>query len=121
MEDDMLKVFLVCFMYSDHSKAPRETEAELAYLNSIGIINAVLSDDVDNFLFGAKMVDHSQMHTGLPTRANHHSYPSRSSTSVTFPRNSKHSMKNADGRADSNHSTVYTLDNILTHPSIQLT
>jgi Holliday junction resolvase YEN1 len=30
-------------------------------------------------------------------------------------------MKNADGRADGNHSTVYTLDNILTHPSVQLT
>ena len=41
---------------ADHSKAPGEAEAELAYLNSVGIIDAVLSDDVDNFLFGAKMV-----------------------------------------------------------------
>ena len=47
------------FLYqhsSDHSKAPGEAEAELAYLNSIGIIDAVLSDDVDTFLFGAKTV-----------------------------------------------------------------
>ncbi|KAN0137252.1 hypothetical protein V8E53_004962 [Lactarius tabidus] len=36
--------------------APGEAEAELAHLNAIGIIDAVLSDDVDNFLFGAKMV-----------------------------------------------------------------
>ena len=37
-------------------KAPGEAEAELAHLNNIGVIDAVLSDDVDNFLFGAKMV-----------------------------------------------------------------
>jgi Holliday junction resolvase YEN1 len=37
-------------------KAPGEAEAELAHLNSIGIIDAILSDDVDNFLFGAKIV-----------------------------------------------------------------
>jgi Holliday junction resolvase YEN1 len=37
-------------------KAPGEAEAELAYLNGIGVIDAILSDDVDNFLFGAKIV-----------------------------------------------------------------
>lgn len=37
-------------------QAPGEAEAELAYLNRMGIIDAVLSDDVDNFLFGATMV-----------------------------------------------------------------
>ncbi|OCH91322.1 PIN domain-like protein [Obba rivulosa] len=37
-------------------KAPGEAEAELAYLNKIGVIDAVLSDDVDTFLFGATMV-----------------------------------------------------------------
>ena len=30
-------------------------------------------------------------------------------------------MKNADGRVDGNHSTVYTSASIITHPSIQLT
>jgi Holliday junction resolvase YEN1 len=39
-----------------HAQAPGEAEAELAYLNRIGSIDAVLSDDVDNFLFGATMV-----------------------------------------------------------------
>lgn len=37
-------------------QAPGEAEAELAYLNRIGVIDAVLSDDVDTFLFGAKTV-----------------------------------------------------------------
>lgn len=37
-------------------KAPGEAEAELAHLNNTGVIDAILSDDVDNFLFGAKMV-----------------------------------------------------------------
>ena len=41
---------------ANHLKAPGEAEAELAYLNSVGIIDAILSDDVDTFLFGAKMV-----------------------------------------------------------------
>lgn len=38
------------------TKAPGEAEAELAYLNRINIIDGILSDDVDNFLFGAKIV-----------------------------------------------------------------
>lgn len=42
-------------------QAPGEAEAELAYLNRIGIIDAVLSDDVDNFLFGATMVIRKQV------------------------------------------------------------
>lgn len=37
-------------------KAPGEAEAELAYLNRIGVIDAVISDDVDNFLFGSTVV-----------------------------------------------------------------
>ena len=37
-------------------KALGEAEAELAYLNRIGVIDAVLTDDVDTFIFGAKMV-----------------------------------------------------------------
>lgn len=37
-------------------QAPGEAEAELAYLNRIGVIDGILSDDVDNFLFGATVV-----------------------------------------------------------------
>ena len=38
------------------NQAPGEAEAELAYLNRIGVIDGILSDDVDNFLFGAHTV-----------------------------------------------------------------
>jgi len=37
-------------------KASGEAEVELAHLNSIDIIDTILSDDVDSVLFGAKMV-----------------------------------------------------------------
>lgn len=38
------------------AQAPGEAEAELAFLNRAGYIDAVLSDDVDTFVFGATMV-----------------------------------------------------------------
>lgn len=37
-------------------QAPGEAEAELAYLNQLRVIDGILSDDVDNFLFGATTV-----------------------------------------------------------------
>ena len=37
-------------------QAPGEAEAELASLNRIGVIDAIISDDVDTFLFGATMI-----------------------------------------------------------------
>jgi holliday junction resolvase YEN1 len=38
------------------AQAPGEAEAELAYLNRIGVIDAVLTDDVDTLVFGASLV-----------------------------------------------------------------
>ncbi|KAI0319963.1 PIN domain-like protein, partial [Amylostereum chailletii] len=67
--------------------APGEAEAELAYLNSIGVIDAIISDDVDNFLFGARMVVRNP--------------------SATLSGNKFHPLKNSDGRDDGNHSMVY--------------
>ncbi|KAH9163386.1 PIN domain-like protein [Lactarius sanguifluus] len=81
--------------------APGEAGAELAYLNSIGIIDAVVSDDVDNFLFGARIVI--------------------CNSNANLSGNSKHATKNADGHVDGNHSMVYTSAEILAHPSVQLT
>ncbi|KAK1223344.1 hypothetical protein PQX77_013821, partial [Marasmius sp. AFHP31] len=48
----------------EHRTAPGEAEAELAMLNRIGVIDGILSDDVDNFLFGAQTVirNHSSTH-----------------------------------------------------------
>ena len=37
-------------------EAKGEAEAELAFLNSVGIIDAIMTDDVDAFLFGATTI-----------------------------------------------------------------
>ncbi|KAG2128443.1 PIN domain-like protein [Suillus cothurnatus] len=80
--------------------APGEAEAELAYLNRIGSIDAVLSDDVDNFLFGATMVirNPSNMLSG----------------------NRAHPVKNADGHDDGNHVVTYRASDLLSHDDIHL-
>ncbi|KAF8494852.1 hypothetical protein F5888DRAFT_1713947 [Russula emetica] len=97
---DSIKGMIEAFGY-EWRMAPGEAEAELAHLNSIGVIDVILSDDVDNFLFGAKMVVRNP--------------------SINLTGNSKHTTKNADGRVDGNHSTIYTSADILAHPSVQLT
>ncbi|KAI0351602.1 PIN domain-like protein, partial [Trametes cingulata] len=81
--------------------APGEAEAELAYLNRIGVIDAVLSDDVDTFLFGAKTVIRNP--------------------SATLSGNRGHSLKNAAGKDDGNHAMIYRSSDILNHEDIQLT
>ncbi|KAH9834404.1 uncharacterized protein C8Q71DRAFT_725004 [Rhodofomes roseus] len=81
--------------------APGEAEAELAYLNQMGVIDAVYTDDVDTFLFGAKMIIRN--------------------ASVTLSGNRAHSLKNSAGREDGNHVATYTSHAILTHSSVQLT
>lgn len=43
------------FGFSSH-QAPAEAEAELARMNQLGLIDAVLTDDSDIFVFGATMV-----------------------------------------------------------------
>ena len=39
-----------------NDQAPGEAEAELAALSAAGLINAVVTNDVDTFLFGGLMV-----------------------------------------------------------------
>ena len=95
--------------------APGEAEAELAYLNRVGIIDAVLSDDVDNFLFGAIMV----IRKCVP------SFPLCTlsdllSPSNTLSGNRAHPVKNAQGKDDGNHVVTYTADAILSDPSVAL-
>lgn len=51
---DKLELQYVCLPYG--WKAPGEAEAELAYLNRTGVIDGVMSDDVDAVLFKAKLV-----------------------------------------------------------------
>ncbi|KAI6161570.1 hypothetical protein EDD17DRAFT_1586906 [Pisolithus thermaeus] len=81
--------------------APGEAEAELAYLNRIGVIDAVLSDDVDNFLFGATMVIRNP--------------------SSSLSGNRSHPVKNSEGRDDGNHVLTYRASVLSTHPSVQIT
>ncbi|KAK2462487.1 hypothetical protein APHAL10511_005457 [Amanita phalloides] len=81
--------------------APAEAEAELAYLNRAGIIDAVLSDDVDNFLFGATAVIRNISNNLSGNRAN--------------------PILNSQGRDDKNHTRLYRASNIRSHSSISLT
>jgi holliday junction resolvase GEN1/YEN1 len=80
--------------------APGEAEAELAYLNRIGVIDAVLSDDVDCFLFGA--------HTVIRN------------SSATLSGNRSHGARNTDGKEDGQHAYLYRLKDIMSHCAVNL-
>ncbi|KAF7367503.1 hypothetical protein MSAN_00813200 [Mycena sanguinolenta] len=81
--------------------APGEAEAELAYLNRIGVLDGILSDDVDNFLFGATTVIRNPSNNLSGNRAN--------------------PVLNSDGRDDKNHTKVYCLQDITEHPDVSFT
>ncbi|KAG8952319.1 hypothetical protein FRC04_004747 [Tulasnella sp. 424] len=82
-------------------QAPGEAEAELAYLNRIGKIDAVLSDDVDNFLFGARVVVRN--------------------SSNTLSGNRSRPVLNADGRDDGKHTLVFRAEEFEKREDIDLT
>ncbi|KAJ3562539.1 hypothetical protein NP233_g9507 [Leucocoprinus birnbaumii] len=84
----------------DWRMAPGEAEAELAYLNEIGTIDGILTDDGDSFLFGARTVIRNQSHGLSGNRA--------------------HPALNAEGRDDKNHTHVFQSNNLQAHPDIQL-
>lgn len=63
-----LKAFIEAFGF-EWRLAPGEAEAELAYLNAAGIIDGVLTDDVDAFLFGATTVWRNPSSTHAQTSA----------------------------------------------------
>ena len=65
-------------------KAPGEAEAELAHLNRIGVIDAILSDDVDNFLFGAKMVVRKYALASTHPLYSHNSFPSLARAPISW-------------------------------------
>ncbi|KAI0077668.1 hypothetical protein K474DRAFT_1690761 [Panus rudis PR-1116 ss-1] len=81
--------------------APGEAEAELAYLNRIGVIDAVLTDDVDTFLFGATMIVRNP--------------------SATLSGNKAHPVKNSAGKVDDNHVVTYTAKDFQQRQDIALT
>ncbi|KAL1727018.1 hypothetical protein EV714DRAFT_218167 [Schizophyllum commune] len=69
-----------------------QAEAELAYLNRIGLIDGVLSDDSDNFLFGALTVIRNPSNNLSANRAK--------------------PVLNSEGRDDKQHTMVYRLTDI---------
>ncbi|KAI0341275.1 hypothetical protein BDW22DRAFT_343822 [Trametopsis cervina] len=81
--------------------APGEAEAELAYLNQIGVIDAVLTDDVDTLVFGATLVIRNQ--------------------SKNLTGNRAHDLNNADGRDDKNHTMTFAAEDIRSNPKVNLT
>ncbi|KAK7040595.1 hypothetical protein R3P38DRAFT_2895916 [Favolaschia claudopus] len=81
--------------------APGEAEAELAYLNRIGVIDGILSDDVDNFLFGATTVIRNPSNNLSGNRSN--------------------PVLNSEGRDDKNHTRVYRMQDIKEHPDVSFT
>ncbi|KAG6845496.1 hypothetical protein H0H87_008393 [Tephrocybe sp. NHM501043] len=81
--------------------APGEAEAELAYLNRIGVIDGILSDDVDNFLFGATTVIRNASNNLSGNRSN--------------------PILNAAGKDDKNHTKVYRMLDITAHQDVRLT
>ncbi|TCD62246.1 hypothetical protein EIP91_007142 [Steccherinum ochraceum] len=81
--------------------APGEAEAELAYLNRIGVIDGILSDDVDNFLFGAELVIRNP--------------------SATLSGNRAHALKNSAGKMDDQHVATYSAQDLRSREDIQLT
>ncbi|KAG8994343.1 hypothetical protein FRB93_001599 [Tulasnella sp. JGI-2019a] len=82
-------------------EAPGEAEAELAWLNAQGYIDAVLSDDGDTFLFGAQVVVRNP--------------------SNTLSGNRSRPIKNSDGRDDGKHVIIVRADDILERQDIGLT
>ncbi|GJJ07649.1 hypothetical protein Clacol_001853 [Clathrus columnatus] len=79
--------------------APGEAEAELAYLNRIGVIDAVLSDDVDCFVFGAPTVIRNLSSTLSAGKG----------------------KGGPQGKEDGQHVNIYRLEDIKTHTEVNLT
>ncbi|TCD69961.1 hypothetical protein EIP91_005550 [Steccherinum ochraceum] len=95
-----MKEMLDCFGM-EWREARGEAEAELAFLNKEGYIDAILTDDVDAFAFGAKMVINN---SGAKLSGN------RSNPAL-----------NADGKESDEHNMVYDARTLREHPNIGLT
>ncbi|KDQ57718.1 hypothetical protein JAAARDRAFT_273139 [Jaapia argillacea MUCL 33604] len=78
-----------------------EAEAELAHLNQIGVIDAVMTDDVDALVFGARTIIKNP--------------------GLTLSGNKSNPALNSEGKASKHHVMLYTADAMRTHPEIALT
>ncbi|EIW62431.1 uncharacterized protein TRAVEDRAFT_68878 [Trametes versicolor FP-101664 SS1] len=84
----------------DCREAKGEAEAELGRLNALGHIDAVLTDDADTFLFGARML--------------------LKNVSLNLTGNKAHPALNLNGKPCDQHATVYTAQAFRDHPEVRL-
>lgn len=78
-----------------------EAEAELAYLNRYGVIDAVLTDDVDALIFGALRIIKN--------------------SSLTLSGNKSNPALDSQGKPSKYHAMIYTAEAIRRHPDVGLT
>ncbi|TFY70857.1 hypothetical protein EVG20_g2154 [Dentipellis fragilis] len=81
--------------------ADGEAEAELARLNELGVIDAIMTDDVDAFVFGARTIIRNP--------------------GTSLSGNKSRPAFNLDGKESKDHVMVYTADAIRNDPSVGLT
>ncbi|KAM5535093.1 hypothetical protein V8D89_011179 [Ganoderma adspersum] len=92
---------LFVFDGRERPKARGEAEAELAFLNQVGAIDGVLTDDIDCLIFGARMI--------------------LKNFSLNLSGNKAEPPKDANGKSSEHHARVYTADAIQRHPDVKLT
>ncbi|KAG1812625.1 uncharacterized protein BJ212DRAFT_460532 [Suillus subaureus] len=78
-----------------------EAEAELAHLNRYGVIDAVLTDDVDALVFGALRV--------------------MKNSSLTLSGNKSNPALDSEGKPSKHHAMIYTAEAIRRRPEVGLT
>ncbi|KAH9924447.1 uncharacterized protein B0H18DRAFT_934342 [Fomitopsis serialis] len=78
-----------------------EAEAELAYLNRVGVIDAVLTDDADTFIFGAKIIIRN--------------------ASLNLTGNRANPATDLNGKTSKYHVMTFSAESIRMHPEIQMT
>ncbi|GAA5865309.1 hypothetical protein JCM1840_001521 [Sporobolomyces johnsonii] len=121
-ERELKKMFELMGM--EWKRAEGEAEAELAEMNQRGEIDAVLSDDVDSFLFGAKLVirnpsktlsaNQSRMAVARRAAADLQSSPTKASSSQFFSSSFPPSSQYDPVPASSDHALVtFSSDDIL--------
>ncbi|KAG0704668.1 XPG I-region-domain-containing protein [Suillus ampliporus] len=86
---------------ADAFQALGEAEAELAHLNRCGVIDAVLTDDVDALVFGALRVIKN--------------------SSLTLSGNKSNPALDSEGKPSKHHAMIYTAEAIRRHPEVGLT
>ncbi|KAI0692538.1 hypothetical protein C8T65DRAFT_762091, partial [Cerioporus squamosus] len=85
----------------DAREALGEAEAELAYLNRTGAIDAIITDDVDTLVFGARMI--------------------LKNSSINLTGNKANPATDANGKPSKYHANVYTAEELACHPEVRLT